>query len=100
MRRYMQTPIEQILSSFEGLTLWHFLPVLLVGVLVIIISILRRGKPKSYTWSRERGLTPLLESVLTTGPPEKLKEAAAKLGLSEADIEDLKSQLEAKAGDT
>ena len=49
-------PIDQILSGFDGLRLAHFIPVAIVGAIVVIVQVLyRRGGLKARRRDRRVG---------------------------------------------
>lgn len=60
--KHMKTPIEQILEGFEGITLYHFIPVFLVLIPVIILEVRRRRNPirtsRTKVWVKGKGFQP------------------------------------------
>ncbi|MEO1475442.1 MAG: hypothetical protein AAFS13_03595 [Pseudomonadota bacterium] len=86
----MQTPVEHILSSLEGLEFAHLVPLIIMTCVVVIVSIVRRDKPNTYVWRPGKGLAPRLEALRDKQGDEAFEELCETFGLTEEDIKTLR----------
>ena len=83
-----QSPIEQILSGFEGLELVHFIPVIIIFVLMLLMGAHKNHGRRRKTWVKGKGFVSnydVMAEKLEKLSPEQQADIAAKLGLDKVD---------------
>jgi len=83
-----QSPIEQILSGFEGLELVHFIPVIIVFVLILLMGAHKNHGRRRKTWVKGKGFVALHDAMaekFENLTAEQQADIAGKLGLDKID---------------